>query len=149
MKKTAIALLACFLAASLSGQKNNGASNQVKPVVLLGGLAEDGLLHQCQSSVKKFNKELIRADDSAQASASAAYCEGYVYAVTDAYMIGGISPNPKRPYFYEVCLPGNITREQVVRIVLKYMEDNPKALSSFSVAVVGAALASTYPCGGR
>ena len=149
MKKIATALLVCFVAASLSGQKNDTASNQFNSVMLLGGLAQDNLLHQCQSSVKKSNHEPVLTDDAAHASASSGYCEGYVYAVTDAYMIGGINPSPKSPYFYKVCLPGNITREQVVRIVLKYLEDNPKALSSLSIAVVGAALASTYPCGGQ
>jgi hypothetical protein len=147
MKVIATALLACFLVASGVRGERSTSSSQLKQIVLLGGLAEDNLLHQCQSSVRKFNHEPVLADDAAHASANAGYCEGYVYALTDAYMIGGI--DSKARYFYKVCLPGNITREQAVRIVLKYMDDNPKALSSASVSVVGAALASTYPCGGQ
>ncbi|MNR61896.1 hypothetical protein D3C85_1837700 [compost metagenome] len=57
-------------------------------------------------------------------------------------------------YFYsdelkkdaKFCLPGNVTNSQMVRIVVKYLKDNPKNLNEGRTGLVWSALKDAYPC---
>jgi Rap1a immunity proteins len=46
----------------------------------------------------------------------------------------------------EVCPPSNITRSQIVRIVTKFLNDNPAKLHLPYPSLMAAALHQTWPC---
>jgi len=72
-------------------------------------------------------------------------CTGYIRGVADgyylAYMAAGNLPAERR-----LCVPTSVTNGQLMRVVVKYLEDNPSQLevnASFSTVL---ALRKSFPC---
>ena len=57
----------------------------------------------------------------------------------------GLKPQPSHVHG-PLMEPDGVKREQVVRIVVKYLEDNPKDLHRDEGLLVAAALVAAYPC---
>jgi hypothetical protein len=100
-------------------------------------MAADGnqLLLQCQT--------LIRAMESqGPANYDTGHCMGVVQAVTDMLVLY----QDKLPSKF--CVPSNVTYGQGVRIVAKYLQENPKLLNNQDTVLVLAAYSDAYPCKG-
>ena len=104
---------------------------------LVGGqaMAVDGnqLLLQCQA--------LIRSIESQGPDTYASgHCLGVVQGVTDMLVLY----QDKLPKKF--CVPSDVTYGQGVRIVVKYLQDNPKLLNNHDSVLVLAAYADAYGC---
>jgi hypothetical protein len=120
-----------LMAVALAGMLGSGAA-------MAADLRYDGneLLGQCQEYIKAADKE------KNYSVYDVAMCAGYTQGVVNAV------------YFYsdtlkkdeKFCMPETVTNGQVVRIVVKYLKDNPKDLNEGRMSLVWSALMDAYPC---
>lgn len=94
------------------------------------------LLQQCQQYIK-----VIDGDRNADAFA-ASYCEGFVEGVTRTVSFYRSELDKDAKF----CIEGGVTNSQVVRVVTKYLNDNPKLLNKDKMLLTWAALKDAYPC---
>jgi len=99
---------------------------------------DDGneLLAQCQQYIKAMDGEKYYDQ------IAAGLCGGFVPGVsgTVSYLYGDLKNEAK------FCMPKSVTYGQTVRIVVKYLKDNPKRLNRGRVDLVWTALQDAYPC---
>lgn len=106
----------------------------------VGAMAEDGdgnqLIRQCTITVK--------AVDGAKVDGhyDVGYCVGLTQGVRQTMKI----QNEGLPAGHRTCFPDGITNGQGVRIVLKYLQDNPAKLQEPAVFLVYRAYKAAYPC---
>jgi hypothetical protein len=73
------------------------------------------------------------------------YVEGICIGAIDAVVaLGGVHPGPSPRG--AICAPDNATREQAVRVVVRYMETNPGQLQMSFVTLAFAALSQAWAC---
>jgi hypothetical protein len=94
------------------------------------------LLGQCQQAIKSADSE--RDYDRFEAGA----CAGFVMGVQSTVTFFSEFLNKEDKF----CMPDNVTNSQMVRIVVKYLKDNPKNLNLNMTGLVWAALKDAYPC---
>ncbi|PMZ76949.1 Rap1a/Tai family immunity protein [Pseudomonas sp. FW305-70] len=94
------------------------------------------LLGQCQ--------QYIRAADGEASfnQVDAGVCAGYVQGVEST--VGFYSDDLANDAKF--CVPNGVTNGQLVRIVVKYLKDNPKQLNLTRTGLVWSALKDAYPC---
>lgn len=107
-------------------------------VVSAAQLKQDGneLLGQCQQYVKAADAE--RNYDQYDA----ALCTGFMQGVIGTVIF--YSETLKKDDKF--CLPNNVTNGQLVRILVKFLKDNPKMLNENRVSLVWLAFMDAYPC---
>lgn len=96
------------------------------------------LLTQCQYYIKLVDGGTVRNDMHFDAG----MCGGFVQGVatsTDHY-------SEFIPSKLKFCTPDTVTKSQLVRIVLKYLKDNPKDLNEGRMVLVWRAFLDAYPC---
>ncbi|MFJ2684026.1 Rap1a/Tai family immunity protein [Pseudomonas sp. NPDC087342] len=93
----------------------------------------NGLLLQCQALIRSME---IQGPDTYDSG----HCMGVVQGVTDVLVLY----QDKLPKKF--CIPHDVTYGQGVRIVTKYMQDNPSLLNNHDSVLVLAAYADAYPC---
>ncbi|MBB5322636.1 Rap1a/Tai family immunity protein [Marinobacter oulmenensis] len=123
--------------------------NLLKPLMILflltPALAQAGaekILSQCQivtSDAKKANENPISA------LIEMGYCLGYVAGVSDystvtADMASGELESLKS------CRPPSALNEQLAKVVVKFLEDNPKLHHLDEATLVALALHDAFPC---
>lgn len=94
------------------------------------------LLGQCQQFIKAADSEVNfnRVD--------AGVCGGFVQGVNSTvFFLSGDLENDAK-----FCTPDGVTNGQLVRIVVKYLKDNPKLLNNSRAGLVWFALKDAYPC---
>src|SRR5262249_9802826 len=109
---------------------------------------DDGseFLRQCNAAVRQMDGETLSAADQVDAI----YCMGYLSGFIDSHTaeIGArralqeTTDQAKEIY----CLPKAIEVGQLVRIVTKYLKENPKILNKRANVCVVYALVSEFPC---
>lgn len=94
------------------------------------------LLGQCQQYLKLADSEpnYDRID--------VGICAGLVEGVNS--MVYFYSDLLKKDDKY--CMPGNVTNGQMVRILVKYLKDNPKLLNKSNTVLMWSAFKDAYPC---
>ncbi|WP_223508746.1 Rap1a/Tai family immunity protein [Pseudomonas sp. BF-RE-29] len=122
-----------LIAVALAGMLGSGAVNAAD-------IKFDGnqLLLQCQNFITLVDGGTARTD----AHYDAGTCAGFVQGVTNTV------------YFYsdelkkdeKFCMPDGVSYSQLVRVVVKYLKDNPKTLNDDRTALVWRSLIDAYPC---
>ena len=74
-----------------------------------------------------------------EGGSGAALGRGYVMGATD----GLTFVPPSRRW---ICLPGGVANEQVVRVVQKYLKENPETLHYLAQGQINNALVRAFPC---
>jgi hypothetical protein len=98
-----------------------------------GPRASEVLLGECVRTVRFMDGDRNDVD-----TMKIARCTGYVQGYGDALIaLGGQSV---------VCMPDGITVGQMVRIVVKYLQDNPQLLHLDKSRNTLSAFTRTYPC---
>jgi hypothetical protein len=108
------------------------------------------LLEMCSISVKILDNTVQPTDDLTDASS----CVSYVHGFTDAMHIavaaarasvpsGNLAPNVTRVL---ACIPAEVTGGQLVRIVTKFLTDNPERLHENRGILAMLALNRAFPC---
>lgn len=98
--------------------------------------AADGneLLKSCNFAIRYQDG----SDKTDEAGINAVYCTAYLHGIHDGINL--------RDTGARYCLPSPLPNQQVVRIVVKFLNDNPSLLHlDASILAVGA-LAQAYPC---
>ena len=96
------------------------------------------LLKGCQEAVIFFDDEDALGDPGS----GAGHCVGAVSAITDAMSLY----NGTAPTYMRVCRPDEIPNIQGVRIVLKYLKNNPEKLHKFEAYLIMDAFFKAFPC---
>ncbi|WP_447890104.1 Rap1a/Tai family immunity protein [Pseudomonas hormoni] len=106
--------------------------------LMSGGAMADGniLLAQCQQFIK--GMDLEKDYDRVQAGMCVGFVEG-VLATSSFY-------DEELPKEGKLCTPTTATNGQLVRIVVKYMKDNPAKLNQGKTGLVWRAIKDAYPC---
>ena len=68
------------------------------------------------------------------------YCTAYIVAVAEAYT------DWKAKGDWSFCLPDDISRENLVKVVYSFMQNRMKAKKLTGISVISHALADAYPC---
>lgn len=124
-----------------SKYKNTNFSKTIISLILcavsLNAFAIDGLqfLRGCKDSLDVIDKNYEKAN------LNAGYCVGYIRGYTDLEKF--YSEITTKHFF---CIPDNAKPEQLIRIVVKYMEDNPAMLHLEDSTIIFNALAHNFKC---
>lgn len=133
----AILLVAPFGQQSLQRDPNS--------MITFHGGSGSSLLPSCQAALK------ISAGDNrtisirptatdVQEAVDGSFCKGYVVGVVDALI--SVSVTTKTTY----CIPTNADNDQFVRVVAKYLNDNPAKLNDPAGILVTNAMVDAFPC---
>jgi hypothetical protein len=106
------------------------------PMVTFYGPSGTNLLRACQAAAKLAD----RGNYTTQEAIDGSFCRGYVAGVVDAMV--GLSVQTETVY----CIPSNADTDQFVRVVLKYLKDNPATLHHPAGALVANAIVTAFPC---
>jgi hypothetical protein len=78
------------------------------------------------------------------------WCTGYVRGLLDAYTDWeAVDMNEKQKVTNRPCLPHDVglSAGQGIRIIVKYLKDNPANLHQPAMVLGGVALRQAFPCG--
>ena len=70
-------------------------------------------------------------------------CAGYIMGVIDSHNGAAGTEKMPEPYF---CIPGDVSRGQLIDIVLKYVEAHPERRHFGGATLIWIALVFEYPC---
>jgi membrane glycosyltransferase len=100
---------------------------------------DDGntLILECQVAVDMMGGE------EAKDYWKAPICAAYITGMTDMALVYSFA-KPKDKKFF--CIPEEVTHEQNIRAVLKYLKDRPQDLHKPKGVLVLLALAEAFPC---
>lgn len=118
-----------MMAIVLAGMLGSGA-------VMAKGADGNELLTQCQSYIKLID------DEKNYSSVNAGACGGFVQGVDSTVQF--YSEVLKKDEKY--CTPDGVTNTQIVRVVVKFLKDNPQILNKNKTSLVWMALMDAYPC---
>jgi hypothetical protein len=80
--------------------------------------------------------------DGGRIQGQAWYCLGYLSGFLDAHTVASSFGGANRLF----CGPPKVSNEQLVRVVVKYLSDNPDKLNQDPGLVTMLALAKSFPC---
>lgn len=93
------------------------------------------------SVVEKENREGL---ETLHSMACLGYVSGFVYGVETE--ISFVQDVTKQDILTPFCRPNNLERGQMVRVVLKYIRENPEKAHLPTSALIMGALSKAYPC---
>jgi hypothetical protein len=101
--------------------------------------ASDGneLLGYCKSAIELFDAGHTK-DES-----GASFCIGYVIAAKETLSVASMASTDLK---IRACIPDGVTGVQGVRVVTKYLENNPEALHERMLTLTIVALREAFPC---
>ena len=100
------------------------------------------LLNKCQPAVDMASKDLTHFE-----GLEAASCMGYILGMKDMLTMWHIhSRGFGEEGQIQMCVPNEATVAELVRVVVKFLNDNPTELHEQEAAVVVSAFVSAYPC---
>lgn len=83
---------------------------------------------------------------SEQEWAAAFYCLGFVQGVMDADAIWQVGETQAHGTKARYCAPQDASWPQIIRILVKWLEDNPEKLNLPGYDVINFAMSKAYPC---
>ena len=98
------------------------------------------LIGQCRNAVKIGDEKFVDQPGTAEAM----YCLGLARGIREAFDLFPL-------LFLDVkngslCFPSNVTNGQLVRVVYKFLRDNPEILNQGSAYLILMAYADAFPC---
>lgn len=99
-----------------------------------------GLLRDCQEfiSTRNHNETATLVD-----SIHSGRCLGNADYVTQAVSFYNKQRDPRKA---AVCMPPNITLGEIIRVTIKFIENNPDMMHQHRATVMSIAMADTYRC---
>lgn len=120
-----------LMAVALAGVLGSGAASAAD-----ARFDGNELLGQCQQYIRFMESE-VNFD-----YIDAGRCSGFVQGVGSSTSLY----SEFIPSKLKFCTPDGATNSQLVRIVVKYLKDNPKTLNDDKTVLVWRALLEAYPC---
>ncbi len=128
-----------FITPAHSTEQEPDGNDVLRDCSLALDMGQDDYIENVLKGIKEMPSELQQS--------KAHQCMGYVVGFKDALYVNQIAEekNSKKSL---VCLPyNNLNNELAVRVVLKYIKDNPKLLSKPREGLVFNAFYYAFPCG--
>jgi hypothetical protein len=101
------------------------------------------LFTKCSLAQRVFDGETLSSADAAEG----AFCVGYLWGSHDTdFMVQMLEEREKITLMKHACPPSNSSTAQAVRIVVKYLRDNPERLHMPASVLVTDAIRSSFPC---
>jgi hypothetical protein len=101
------------------------------------------LLTKCSLAVRIFDGEKLSSGDAVDGG----ICVGYIWGSHDTdYMVQMLEEHQKITMMKHACTPSNASTSQMVRVVVKYLRDNPDRLNMPASVLVTDAIRSSFPC---
>jgi len=94
------------------------------------------------SLLLEFCEAYIKDASDAKTVVKANVCGGYVEGITEIHTTF-VGWNELKPYW---CSPDNMGTVQLVRVVAKYLQENPEQLHFSASSIVATALRGAFPC---
>ena len=129
-------LVAAVTLTALNGPSQTSKQGSAEPMVSFYGPSGSTLLRQCQAAAKIADG----GNYTTQQGIDGTFCRGYVAGAVDQMV--GLSVQTTTVY----CIPSNADNDQLVRVVLKYLNDNPATLNYPAAALVAKAIIAAFPC---
>jgi len=97
------------------------------------------LLRGCKYIVRQDNGEELNGYEMVQTT----FWLGYISGYTDSKIIQEVFCGKIGPY----CLPSKgLENQQIARIIIKYLENNPEKLHTSARLLIGGTLCKYFPC---
>ena len=101
------------------------------------------LLTKCSLAVRVFDGEKLSSVDATEGT----FCVDYISGIHDTdFMVQMLEEHEKITLMKHACPPSNASTAQAVRIVVKYLHDNPERLHMPASVLVTDAIRSAFPC---
>jgi hypothetical protein len=101
------------------------------------------LLSKCTLAVRAFDGEKLSSSDAVEGE----FCVGYVLGVHDMdFTVQMLEEHEKVSLMKHACSPSNASTGQAVRVVVKYLRDNPERLHMPASVLITDAVRSAFPC---
>lgn len=103
----------------------------------------NSLLTKCSLAVRVFDGEKLSSADSVEGG----FCMGYLLGSHDTdYMVQTLEEHDKITLMKHACIASNVSTAQIIRVVVKYLRDNPERLNMLAPVLVTDAIRSSFPC---
>jgi Rap1a immunity proteins len=96
----------------------------------------NALVEQCRSAAKPADP--LTATEQIKQIA----CSVFISGVLDGAQLVAEGD----PHLFPICFPPGFTREQLVKIIVKYGDDHPEKLNNEGSYIIMAALMQAFPC---
>ncbi|MBZ5539149.1 MAG: hypothetical protein LAN61_01385 [Acidobacteriia bacterium] len=143
--QSAIVGMVLFVQLFLSANLGSTKAAQ-KPTVDQDMPTGNELLHDCKQAMRAIDGDTTLTDLE---FVDASHCTGYILGVVDGYAETEAAEKARLHFSSPlICFPkeGFMPTPQVVRIVVKYLRENPKNLRDHAALLVLLALQEAYPC---
>jgi hypothetical protein len=135
--------LAVFAILSVAAFGQQPSQRDFESAITFHGGSGSQLLQQCETALKiGAGSKMLKMTDI-QEALNGSYCRGYVHGVVDAMAVMSAS------VITTYCIPANADGDQLIRIAVKYLNDNPAKLHYPSGALVVRAITEAFPCKGE
>jgi hypothetical protein len=134
-----------FLLVTPFGQHSLQVKRDPNSMIAFHGGTGSQLLPSCQAALKigtGGNKTIMIKPTATdiQDAVDGSFCRGYVLGVVDALI--ATSATTETAY----CIPTNTDSDQLVRVVAKYLNDNPAKLNEPADLLVTKSMLDAFPC---
>jgi hypothetical protein len=103
----------------------------------------ESLLRNCSVQVRVLDGEKVSSAEAVDGG----ICVGYLWGVHDIeFFVQMFEEHQKVAVMRHSCVPSNASTGQIVRVVVKYLRDNPKHLNMPASVLVTDAIRSAFPC---
>jgi hypothetical protein len=89
------------------------------------------------------------ANQSLEDFGKAMFCAGYIRGALDALFVDntlGVKRGNKDGELKYPCFPPNVTNDQKIKVVIKYLADNPAELHSLANMLILRSMNAAFPC---
>jgi hypothetical protein len=125
---------------------NVGITAPQEPTAELSMPTGNELLQDCKQAMRAIEGDTTLTDLE---FVDASHCTGYILGVVDGYAVTEASEKARIHFSSSlICFPktGSIPTPQLVRIVVKYLRDNPTHLGEPGASLVLLAMQEAFPC---
>lgn len=146
MRRLAIVpLVACLL---LNCEANAALTIESRKAIKWYSVKGEDLLRSCKVFIKLLDEGISSRDTTEHM-----HCKWFVLGVFTGVAAGSVyaankvyGDTSKAKSLIPYCMPAEVGLKQTVRVVVKYLEDNPKSLQLASPSLVVQALIKAFPC---
>lgn len=109
-----------------------------------------GLLEECKAAIRVLDSSSQDNTIDINTSMMALECLAYIDGISDMeamyrnFLI--LEKVPIKKYSIMGCIPGNVTTDQKIRVIVKFLETHPGLLNVPSSGLIPQALSTTFPC---
>lgn len=142
MKKHIVIAFLCLSISSVPVSYAASAPESHDDNVALFSPSGSELLQKCGDYGKYKGGEMVTLKEMMQVGRNVGTCEGYIAGFND----GTVSATVDTPKNKRFCVPSGVDMDQMIRVVRKWLEDNPSVLHLPGNFLVEKALHDAFPC---